>query len=158
MMTYTTRLTTIDDLDTIADHRYLMFVDIGLDKTTLKKDRVVYIAWLEECIKASNYIGLVIETDGKIVAGAGMWLSDGPPLPNLNSYNFRRATIVNVYTTPDHRRKGLARQLVDGLLDIAREKNILAVRLHASDAGRPLYESIGFRQTKEMLLPLEDNA
>lgn len=154
-MTYTTRLTTLDDLDIIIDHRYLMFAEIGkVDVEMLKKTSAIYAPWLEEFITAGNYIGIFAEYEGEIVAGAGMWLTLGAPLPTLHSSDHRRANIVNVYTHPDHRRKGLARQLVEDLINIAREKEFPVVQLHASDAGRPLYESMGFRTTNELQLML----
>mgnify|MGYP003548309000 CR=1 FL=1 len=45
-------------------------------------------------------------------------------------------------------------QLVDEALGVCRESGVTAVSLHASDAGRPLYESLGFVATNEMRLSL----
>ncbi len=56
---------------------------------------------------------------------------------------------------PEHRRRGIARALVERAIGWVREQGIVEVRLHASDQGRPLYEGIGFRQTNEMRMMLE---
>jgi ribosomal protein S18 acetylase RimI-like enzyme len=61
-----------------------------------------------------------------------------------------RANILNVYTRRADRRQGLARRLMTVALDACRERRIRAVILHASDEGRGLYESQGFRPTNEM--------
>jgi GNAT superfamily N-acetyltransferase len=65
-----------------------------------------------------------------------------------------RANILNVYTHPPHRRRGLARELIVTALDWCREHGIRAVILHASRDGRALYESLGFEPTNEMRLML----
>ena len=62
--------------------------------------------------------------------------------------------IVNVYTEPAYRRRGLARRLMIAMLDWLRQQGYGTVSLHASDYGRPLYESLGFKVTNEMRLQL----
>jgi GNAT superfamily N-acetyltransferase len=64
--------------------------------------------------------------------------------------------VLNVYTEPQHRRQGLARKLMLVVLDWCRANRVRPVILHSSDEGRPLYESLGFRPTSEMRLPLDD--
>jgi GNAT superfamily N-acetyltransferase len=65
-----------------------------------------------------------------------------------------RANILNVYTRPESRRKGLARRLVETALEWCRANGISTVILHASDAGRPLYASMGFQPSTEMRIAL----
>jgi ribosomal protein S18 acetylase RimI-like enzyme len=62
--------------------------------------------------------------------------------------------VYNVYVAPEHRRKGLARRLMDEVIDHCRAENIRTVWLHASDEGRSLYEKMGFVPTNEMKLVL----
>lgn len=149
---YIFRKATIADTETIADHRYLMFAEMGYDKTQLAKARVHYTPWLAERLSNGVYTGIFVECDETIVAGAGMWVGMGAPLPALASSDHRRGHVVNVYVYPEHRRKGLARQLMQRLLDIAREEGYPVVLLHASGAGRALYESMGFQNTNELSL------
>jgi ribosomal protein S18 acetylase RimI-like enzyme len=49
-----------------------------------------------------------------------------------------------VYTVPEHRRRGLARQVMLRLLDAARALKLDVVELHATEDGYPLYRSLGF--------------
>jgi hypothetical protein len=44
---------------------------------------------------------------------------------------------------------------MDAALAWCRANGIRAVILHSSDAGRPLYESMGFTRTNEMRIVLE---
>lgn len=148
---YTFRLATITDTEIIADQRTLMFAEIGkVSIETLTENLKYYVPWLAEQLNSGNYIGILVEHGQGVVAGSGFWISIGAPLPNLQSSDLRRATIVNVYTHPDHRGKGLAREMMTRLLDIAKEIGCPVTNLHASDAGRHLYESMGFSDTNEL--------
>ena len=71
-------------------------------------------------------------------------LRSGMP-PSHDSQRLRR---------PDFRRKGVARRLMQTMIDWCREKNFAAVYLHASKDGKPLYETLGFEPTTEMRLKL----
>jgi GNAT superfamily N-acetyltransferase len=44
----------------------------------------------------------------------------------------------------------LARALMAAILEWCRAQGIAKVTLHASDEGRPLYQSLGFTATNEM--------
>jgi GNAT superfamily N-acetyltransferase len=59
-----------------------------------------------------------------------------------------------MYSEPEARRLGIAKQLLQTMLDWCRHEGFRSVALHASPAGRPLYESLGFQPTNEMRLPL----
>jgi GNAT superfamily N-acetyltransferase len=78
-----------------------------------------------------------------------------PPGPLYSSG--RLAFVYNVYTEPEHRRHGLARQVMDVLHAYCREAGIGSVALNASIFGRTLYESMGYRVTSSpmMFLSLE---
>ena len=67
----------------------------------------------------------------------------------------RRALIVNVYTEPEFRGRGLARRMMLTILDWLKEQGFQMAALHASNAGKHLYETLGFRSTNEMQLRFE---
>ena len=61
---------------------------------------------------------------------------------------------MNMYTAPEHRRRGIASKTLDMLIKEARNKGIRAISLEATDMGRPLYEKYGFvKMNGEMELP-----
>jgi len=55
-----------------------------------------------------------------------------------------------VYTDPAWRRRGVARAVMEAILAWCRRRRFTRIRLHASDLGRPLYESLGFAPTREL--------
>ena len=59
-----------------------------------------------------------------------------------------------MFTDAAHRRRGLARRLMETMLEWCRAEGMRFLYLHASDDGRPLYESLGFTPTNEMRLAL----
>ncbi len=61
-----------------------------------------------------------------------------------------RGYLLNVYTHPGHRRRGLAGGLVQAIIEDCRRRNIRVLSLHASHEGRGVYEKLGFEPTNEM--------
>ena len=86
-------------------------------------------------------------------AGAGIQLRPQLPRPNPAGSGLligRQGIILNVFVEPEFRRQGLARQLIERALEWARDERLTSIVLHASKAGRPLYEQLGFIATNEM--------
>ena len=142
------------DIPEIVRQRRLMYEDLGeRDTSALSAMQASSAEFLEEAIPAGIFRGWLAETrGGRVVAGGGMmivpWLSrPADPEP-------RRAWILNVYTCPEYRRQGIARRLMQTMIEWCRQAGFQSVSLHASDEGRPLYESLGFKPTEEMKLVL----
>ena len=92
--------------------------------------------------------------DGDTFAGCGgiTFYQDMPTRANPTG---RVANIMNIYTVPVCRRRGVALQMVDLLVREARDRGVKVVTLDATDAGRPVYEKYGFKlMTSEMELML----
>ena len=70
-------------------------------------------------------------------------------LPTADHPTGLRAHLMNVYTAPAFRRRGIARMLVTALMDAARQRGATEVSLDATEAGRPLYRTLGFRENSE---------
>ena len=54
--------------------------------------------------------------------------------------------VLNVFTYPEYRKKGVATELLKRLIDEAGKQNLSYIELSASEAGRPLYEKLGFKE------------
>lgn len=144
-----------EDLEEILAHRRLMFHDMGYS------DEIVLAGIVESsrpCIRtylaANSYRGwFAVAAGGRVAAGAGLLITDHVSGP-LSPGQTRRAYLLNVYTYPEFRKQGLARQLTQKAIDWCRAEGFKVLWLHASEYGRPLYESMGFEQTNEMKLVL----
>jgi GNAT superfamily N-acetyltransferase len=147
---YSIRQATLADAEIIVRHRREMFFDMGdRDAAALDELAKAFHAWLVEKMSRQEYLGwFAIAEDGSVAAGAGVWLMNWPP--GLHTSEPWRGNILNVYTEHAHRRRGLARTLVTTARDWCGGRGIHIVILHSSDAGRPLYEALGFQPTNEM--------
>ncbi len=130
-----------------------MFTDMGTGSETdrqamARSSRPV----LEAALQDGSYRGWLVEVAGQVVAGGGVQLVPFPPSPTNPASH--RAFVINIYTEPEFRRRGLARQIMEAILAWCRAQGFASVSLHASHDGRALYESLGFKPTNEMRLML----
>lgn len=148
---FTIRPITPDDAPTIIAHRRGMFTDMG--RGNLDAMSVEFAKWLDRKLASGDYLGwFAVTSEGEVASGLGLWLLEWPAGPD--DTHERRAYILNVYTQPSYRKQGLARQLMITAVDWCRENGLRTVLLHASQLGRPLYESLDFKATNEMRLML----
>jgi GNAT superfamily N-acetyltransferase len=153
---YTIRPANAGDAAVIARHRVAMFRDMGhvpndeLASRLLKESTAALAAFLDD----RSYVGyLALDSNQQVIAGAGAHVR--PQLPRISGSGTSIVTspvpiLVNVYTEPQWRRRGIARALVVALMRWAADESFDQVVLHASDDGRPLYVSLGFAATNEM--------
>jgi len=156
MTHYTIRRCTLNDAATIARHRVEMFRDMGdvpteaLARDLLEKSTAALAVLLAD----GSYVGwFAIDALGSVIAGAGVHIKLQLPRISHDHTRVEDSPVplaVNVYTEPQWRGKGIARALMRELMQWASEQGTDRVVLHASDAGRPLYESLGFHSTNEM--------
>ncbi|HET7814480.1 MAG TPA: GNAT family N-acetyltransferase [Candidatus Baltobacteraceae bacterium] len=64
----------------------------------------------------------------------------------------KSAMLAGIYVVPSFRRKGIARELTQRAIAWCKAQGCALIKLQASQAGRPLYESLGFTPGTEMLL------
>ena len=77
-------------------------------------------------------------------------------MPTYHNPSGRKAYIMNIYTRPEYRRRGVAYHVLDLLVRDCRERGVDFISLEATDLGRPLYEKYGFVAMRdEMILPEE---
>lgn len=151
------RVATENDLNSILAHRRGMFEDMGFNDATVL-DQVVAASsnFIEKGLKDGSYRGfLAITKRNEVIAGAGVAITDWLAHPAAPKQS-RRAYILNVYTAPDYRKKGIARALMQAVLNHCKQEGFISVWLHASEYGRPLYESMGFEATNEMKIMLKE--
>jgi GNAT superfamily N-acetyltransferase len=149
----TIRPGTLADIPAIAHHRRRMCEDMGFsDNNALSAMTSATTDYLKTAIPDGSFRSWLACDDEKIIAGGAVVISPWP----AHAYEpiCRRATILNVYTEPEYRRRGIARQLMETIIAWCKEERFARVTLHASDQGKPLYESLGFEPNNEMRLNL----
>ncbi len=86
---------------------------------------------------------IYVMRDGQtIVSCAFLLIVEKPMSPAF--INGKTGIVLNVYTLPSARRKGYAKAIMNTLLAEAEEMELAVVELKATEAGYPLYRSVGF--------------
>ena len=162
---FTIRLATPEDVDTIAEHRARMFDEMGeVPPDAFEILRAKSRERLHDLLNRGEYIGwlaMPAQRPDIIAGGAGVQLRDvlPHPLSRANDGNKiaegRHAIIINVFTEPQWRRQGVALLLLQRIIAWGRAERLDCFVLHAAEAGRSLYEGLGFIGTNEMRLASE---
>lgn len=109
--------------------------------------------YYREALASGGHIACLV-FDGEELAGAG-GVSFYRLLPTYHNPTGENAYIMNMYTRPAWRRRGIAYRTLDLLVAAARERGVSRITLEATRMGRPLYEKYGFVGLgDEMELPL----
>ena len=93
----------------------------------------------------------VLALDGDIVAGCAS-MSFMRIMPTFSHPTGKRAHLMNVYTRSEYRRQGIAREMVNMLIDETWKRGATEISLDATKMGRPLYESLGFTNSTECMV------
>ncbi|MDQ0199933.1 GNAT family N-acetyltransferase [Neobacillus ginsengisoli] len=98
--------------------------------------------YLQKALSKNEFISYMAEMNGEPVSISGMVLFKRPPyLENLQGIE---AYILNMYTVPEYRGKGLAKRLLENCIDESKKSGVKRIWLHASEEGEPLYRKMGF--------------
>jgi GNAT superfamily N-acetyltransferase len=141
-----------DDLDDLVRLRLAMLNEIQPQEvhTHVPKLAAANRRYFAQHIPEGGYVGWLAEAEGQIISTAGLVLFERPP----GTYNLAgmEAYVLNVYTLPAWRGRGIAGQLIDTIIAYARTTSIRRLWLHATPAGAGIYHKAGFADRIEMEL------
>lgn len=98
--------------------------------------------YYETCFDRDAHAAYLV-LEGDEVVGAG-GISFYQVMPTVCNPTGRKAYVMNMYTRPDRRRRGIASRTLTLLLEEARSRDVPEITLEATAAGRPLYLRRGF--------------
>ena len=137
------------DGEVIGGHRRRMFAEDGRPEEELALMSVAFRAWIKPRLEDGRYFGFLVEEAGEVIAGIGLMIIDWPP-HFLHPESAERGYICNVFVEPEHRGTGLARMLMLRAEEEFGQRGVSYLVLHASKLGRPVYEKLGWKDTREM--------
>ena len=150
---YSIREATCADVEHLVHHRHGMYSAMGYSDAVLEPTTAAARSYFQSAVSDGSCRAWLAVHDTKVIGGALVVFAHWPGVPG--SSLTRRPWILNVFVEPEFRRRGVARALTQKTIAHCREQGFPFVCLHASDEGRPLYESLGFQPTNEMRLKLE---
>lgn len=95
----------------------------------------------------SELIAFVARDENRIVSVAYLLIIEMPA--NLMLLNGIYGDVLNVYTEPEYRGKGLATCLMNNLIEYGKKAGLGRIDLMATDDGYPIYKKVGF-EDKEL--------
>lgn len=105
-------------------------------------------AFLEKRL-GEDLVYVIASVDGE-EAGCGA-ICIQPELPSPDNPSGSSAYLMNIYTRPTFRGKGIGHAVVAWLVDNARERGAGKIYLETTEAGFPVYEGLGFRAMDGMM-------
>lgn len=106
-------------------------------------------AQVASCDACPGHIACFAELDGEPVACGSICLQE--ELPSPDNPSGRCAYLMNMYTRPAHRGKGIAAAMVDHVVDQAKRAGAGKIYLETTPAGRGVYERAGFVDLPDMM-------
>ncbi len=148
------------DIPLLVDHRRRMFEDWAeaegkhfapADLDTMAKD---YAAHLQAHLGDGLVWGWIAQLGEEVVGSGVVSILAYPPVPG--SPPEHTALLHSMYTVPQYRRRGVARQITEAAIASCRENgcNRIVLGGKGTEAGRPLYESVGFKLSESSQLML----
>ena len=134
----------IDDLDSLVGLRIAYLLE---DHGTIPQEKLTKISeklpvYFRKHLNNDLFI-YTAKSENEIVSCCFLIVTEKPS--NLSFINGVVGTVMNVYTKPEYRRKGLAGKLLKMLLADSEKMGLDYVELKATDSGYNLYKSIGFK-------------
>ena len=108
--------------------------------------------YYQKALCDGSHIAYLVFDEERFVGAGGV--SFFQVMPTYHNPSGNKAYIMNMYTNPEYRRKGIAIKTLDMLIKDAKNKGVTSISLEATDMGRPLYEKYGFiKMNDEMEIP-----
>lgn len=133
------------DVDLLVDLRKTMLIaanklPVDADLSHLDAPCAAYFA-----DEGKHTTFLALDGDRVVGVGSADYHTEMPTCANPTGCC---AFLMNIYTDPAYRRKGIAACIVTALVEDAKTRGAGSVLLEATDMGAPLYRKLGFVDTK----------
>ncbi|MBS1370558.1 MAG: GNAT family N-acetyltransferase [Lentisphaeria bacterium] len=142
------------DREALAQIRY-EFVQSKQQQISPEKERQLKKRLSEYFQKHLNRdcFGYLAEENGEIAAVALLVVFEKPA--NLHFPTGKTGLVMNVYTRPAYRRRGLATDVLRLMIEDAKKLGLSYLELGATEQGAPVYRKLGFGAETSGLLAME---
>jgi len=146
----------IEHLEILVDLRIEFIKDIHpeIDFKLLEKIQKVTLSYFNDLLNNNSYIGFIgINNNGEIICTAGLLIYFLPPLNNEK--NRKIGHMLNFYTKPAYRKKGIGLKLMNYIKDTAVDEKIDRLVLNSTKMGFSMYKKAGFIEPEDKAMIID---
>jgi len=136
-----------DDLDIFIKMRINQLQEEGAESNLELKPQLY--EYYTKHLKDGTFVSWLAVDDRKIVGTSGMSFVEKPPYYS-NLYG-KIGILSSMYTLKEYRKRGIAKELLDKVVNEAKDYGCGAVQITASDMGVLLYTGYGFHKNKNFM-------
>ncbi len=142
------------DLDLLIDYRLLFLMEVQpehqKESASIKKS---LLNFLKSNLENETLRIWMVEGDHRVISMGWLLIREQPG--NLALPRGLTGIILNVYTLPEYRRKGLSKTIINRLVEEGRNANLDRIELRATKDGEQLYRQMGFYEPVEKTMELK---
>jgi GNAT superfamily N-acetyltransferase len=145
----------LNDVKVLTDYRLQYLTEMQGERTIAYKEKLrgELELFFINSMKEGSFFAVIAEYEGRALAFGGMVIKKIPG--DFNRPTYSEADILNMYTVPEARRKGISSLILKNLLIEAQQLGITKVSLHTSKDGEQLYRKFGFKDPVFPVLELD---
>lgn len=138
---------TENEIDTFIEMRIAQLREEG---ATEEIDLVPYLQeYYRNHMTDGTFVSWLAFDGDKIIGTSGMSFVEKPPYFGCPSGKI--GLLSSMFTNPDYRRRGIAKELLDRVVNEARKYGCGTIQITASDMGVKLYTAYGFEYNKNFM-------
>lgn len=135
------------DLDTFMEMRMQQLQEEGAEATFDLKPHLQ--DYYKRHLQDNTFVSWLAIDEDKIVGTSGMSFVEKPPYYSCPSGKI--GLLSSMYVVKEYRRRGIAKLLLDKVVNEAKEYGCATVQITASDMGVLLYTDYGFKKNNNFM-------
>lgn len=146
---FTIRRANLKDVDEFVQLRLKLFRETGDLQSEEPSPALIEATrtYLVNNLPTEQFMAWVAEAEGRIVGISGLTFFEKPPTDrNLSGLE---AYVMNMYTVPEWRAKGIATALLQEVIRLVKTTNARRIWLRTTQDGQSVYEKCGFVFTSD---------
>jgi len=143
---FTIRRATLADVESLVRMRHAMQVELHEAGHGVSPDDIIdqMRDYFTKQLTGFHFAAFLAEAEGRVIGTGGVVVFDVPPSPSNPSG--AEGYVMNMYTVPEWRGRGVAHTIIDALVRHAYHEGARRMWLRTTDDGESVYERFGFRK------------
>jgi predicted acetyltransferase len=134
----------LGNIETVVENRIRFAVELSgeQDNHKVAELRKNMSAYFHKATAEGTCLSVIAKCAGQVAGIGSVHFREVPG--NFKNPSGKWGYIMNMYTVPEFRRKGVCRGVLQRLVDECHKKGVTALELHATPEGEMVYRKFGF--------------